>query len=148
LFSSRGPSPWEEIKPEIAAGKKVLIAAHGNSLRALVKHLDNISKEDIVSLNIPTGIPLVYELDENRLLKKTTHADQAAYVNDHWVLSNVTSIIAGFSRKNTPKIFLLRTPINDTPNDRLESLRWNVTIPIYMFRQVCTCVRKNVSRNI
>ena len=57
---------WNEtIAPQIKAGKKVLIAAHGNSLRALVKHLDNISNEEIVSLNIPTGTPLVYELDKN-----------------------------------------------------------------------------------
>ncbi|MCR9076764.1 MAG: 2,3-diphosphoglycerate-dependent phosphoglycerate mutase [bacterium] len=55
----------EEIAPKIRAGKRVLIAAHGNSLRALVKHLDNISDDDIVSLNIPTGMPLVYKLDEN-----------------------------------------------------------------------------------
>lgn len=57
---------WEEgIKPDLAAGKTVLVAAHGNSLRALVKYLDDISDEDIVGLNIPTGQPLVYELDEN-----------------------------------------------------------------------------------
>lgn len=57
---------WHEtIAPTIKSGKKVLIAAHGNSLRALVKYLDNISEEEIVSLNIPTGIPLVYELDKN-----------------------------------------------------------------------------------
>ena len=47
------------------SGKRVIIAAHGNSLRALVKYLDKISDEKIVGLNIPTGIPLVYELDEN-----------------------------------------------------------------------------------
>jgi 2,3-bisphosphoglycerate-dependent phosphoglycerate mutase len=51
------------IAPAISAGQRVLIAAHGNSLRALVKYLDNISEQDIVELNIPTGIPLVYELD-------------------------------------------------------------------------------------
>jgi len=57
---------WHEtIAPAIKSGKKVLIAAHGNSLRALVKYLDNIPEEEIVSLNIPTGIPLVYELDSN-----------------------------------------------------------------------------------
>ena len=57
---------WHEtVTPEITAGKKVLVSAHGNSLRALVKHLDNISDENIVNLNIPTGIPLVYELDEH-----------------------------------------------------------------------------------
>ena len=56
---------WHEtIAPAIESGQRVLIAAHGNSLRALVKYLDNISEEDIVELNIPTGIPLVYELDD------------------------------------------------------------------------------------
>ena len=59
------PYYQEEIAPKIKAGKRILIAAHGNSLRALVKYLDTISDEDIVSRNIPTGIPLVYELDEN-----------------------------------------------------------------------------------
>ena len=55
---------WEStIAPEIKAGKKVLIAAHGNSLRALVKYLDNVSDEEIVNLNIPTGVPLVYNLN-------------------------------------------------------------------------------------
>jgi 2,3-bisphosphoglycerate-dependent phosphoglycerate mutase len=54
---------WHEsIAPRIAAGQRVMIAAHGNSLRALVKYLDGISDEAIVELNIPTGIPLVYEL--------------------------------------------------------------------------------------
>jgi 2,3-bisphosphoglycerate-dependent phosphoglycerate mutase len=53
------------IVPDLEAGKTVLIAAHGNSLRALVKYLDDMSDEDVVGLNIPTGIPLVYELDEN-----------------------------------------------------------------------------------
>ena len=57
---------WEEgIKPDLAANKVVLIAAHGNSLRALVKYLDGISDEEISGLNIPTGQPLVYELDED-----------------------------------------------------------------------------------
>jgi 2,3-bisphosphoglycerate-dependent phosphoglycerate mutase len=57
---------WHEtIAPTIKAGKKVIIVAHGNSLRALVKYLDNISEEEIVELNIPTGVPLVYELDQN-----------------------------------------------------------------------------------
>jgi len=54
-----------EIAPKIKAGKRIIIAAHGNSLRALVKYLDNISDEDIVHRNIPTGIPLVYELDDD-----------------------------------------------------------------------------------
>ena len=57
---------WEStITPELSAGKRVLITAHGNSLRALVKHLDGISDEAIAELNIPTGIPLVYELDDS-----------------------------------------------------------------------------------
>jgi len=57
---------WEEtIAPVVKSGQRVLIAAHGNSLRALVKYLDNISDDEIVELNIPTGIPLVYELDKD-----------------------------------------------------------------------------------
>jgi 2,3-bisphosphoglycerate-dependent phosphoglycerate mutase len=63
---------WNDaIAPEIRAGKQVLIAAHGNSLRALVKFLDDISDADIVELNIPTGIPLIYELDAD--LKPVRH---------------------------------------------------------------------------
>jgi 2,3-bisphosphoglycerate-dependent phosphoglycerate mutase len=57
------PYWYDAIVPDLAAGRTVLIAAHGNSLRALVKHLDGISDSDIAELNIPTGIPLVYELD-------------------------------------------------------------------------------------
>ena len=57
---------WEnEISKDLVSGKTVLVTAHGNSLRALVKHLDGISDADIAELNIPTGIPLVYRLDEN-----------------------------------------------------------------------------------
>jgi 2,3-bisphosphoglycerate-dependent phosphoglycerate mutase len=56
---------WHEtIAPAVREGKKVLIVAHGNSLRALVKYLDNVSEQDIIELNIPTGMPLVYELDD------------------------------------------------------------------------------------
>lgn len=63
---------WHEvIAPKIKEGKKIIITAHGNSLRALVKYLDHVSEEDIVSLNIPTGVPLIYELDEN--LKPVRH---------------------------------------------------------------------------
>ncbi|AFK07469.1 MULTISPECIES: 2,3-diphosphoglycerate-dependent phosphoglycerate mutase [Mesotoga] len=63
---------WKnEISTQIKSGKKVLIVAHGNSLRALVKYLDNIPDEEIVGLNIPTGIPLVYELDDG--LKPIKH---------------------------------------------------------------------------
>ncbi len=57
---------WDEtIAPSIRAGRRVLVAAHGNSLRALIMHLDNVSDDDIVHLNIPTGQPLVYELDKD-----------------------------------------------------------------------------------
>jgi 2,3-bisphosphoglycerate-dependent phosphoglycerate mutase len=63
---------WENtIAPEIKAGKNLVIAAHGNSLRALVKYLDNMSEEEILKLNIPTGVPLVYELDAD--LKPIKH---------------------------------------------------------------------------
>ena len=69
---------WENtIAPEIKAGKKVLIAAHGNSLRALIKHLDNMSEDEILKFNVPTGIPLVYELDENlKPIKRYFLADE------------------------------------------------------------------------
>ena len=57
---------WHEtIAPEIKAGQRIIIAAHGNSLRALVKYLDDLSEEEVLKLNIPTGMPLVYELDED-----------------------------------------------------------------------------------
>jgi 2,3-bisphosphoglycerate-dependent phosphoglycerate mutase len=59
------------MAPAIKAGKQIVVAAHGNSIRALIKYLDNISEEDIVNLNIPNGIPLVYELDAN--LKPIKH---------------------------------------------------------------------------
>jgi 2,3-bisphosphoglycerate-dependent phosphoglycerate mutase len=61
----------EQIAPAIKSGKRVLIAAHGNSIRALIKYLDNVSEEDIVKVEIPTGVPLVYELDED--LKPIKH---------------------------------------------------------------------------
>ncbi|HVS25979.1 MAG TPA: 2,3-diphosphoglycerate-dependent phosphoglycerate mutase [Burkholderiales bacterium] len=69
---------WNEtIAPAVKAGRKVIIVAHGNSLRALVKYLDNVSDEEIVELNIPTGIPLVYELDDRlRPLKSYYLGDQ------------------------------------------------------------------------
>jgi len=63
---------WHEtIAPAIKNGKEILISAHGNSLRALVKYLDNVSEEEIVTLNIPTGVPLIYELDDD--LKPIKH---------------------------------------------------------------------------
>ena len=65
------PAWNDSIAPSIKSGKRVLIAAHGNSIRALIKYLDGISDSDIVNLNIPNGIPLVYELDAN--LKPIRH---------------------------------------------------------------------------
>ena len=70
---------WHEvIVPEINAGATPLIVAHGNSLRALVKHLDGLSEEEIVALNIPTGIPLVYELDANLVPVNSRYLGDAA----------------------------------------------------------------------
>ncbi|MFK7956541.1 MAG: 2,3-diphosphoglycerate-dependent phosphoglycerate mutase [Lysobacterales bacterium] len=70
------PYYQQHIEPQIRAGKTVLIAAHGNSLRALVKHLDGMSDGDVVKYNIPTGMPLVYELDEN------LHATGSRFLGD------------------------------------------------------------------
>jgi 2,3-bisphosphoglycerate-dependent phosphoglycerate mutase len=71
---------WHEvIAPQVKAGKKVVITAHGNSLRALVKYLDNLSEEEVLKLNIPTGVPLVYELDAHlKPLKHYYLGDQEA----------------------------------------------------------------------
>jgi 2,3-bisphosphoglycerate-dependent phosphoglycerate mutase len=81
---------WHEtIAPAVAAGQRVLIAAHGNSLRALIKYLDNISDKDIVDLNIPTGIPLVYELDDQ--LKPINHF----YLGDPEAIRRATEAVAG-----------------------------------------------------
>lgn len=69
----------EVIRPDIDAGKRVLIAAHGNSLRALVKYFENLSDEEIISVNIPTGVPLVYEFDDDmNFLNKYYLGDQEA----------------------------------------------------------------------
>ncbi len=65
------PAWHEVIAPKILEGKKVVIVAHGNSLRALIKYLDNVSEEEIIALNVPTGVPLVYELDSD--LKPINH---------------------------------------------------------------------------
>ncbi len=80
---------WHEtIAPDIAAGKKVLIAAHGNSLRALVKYLDNVPESEIVELNIPTGIPLVY------LLNDDLQPLQTFYLGDPEAVKNATAAVA------------------------------------------------------
>jgi 2,3-bisphosphoglycerate-dependent phosphoglycerate mutase len=81
---------WNQaIAPDIAAGKRVLVAAHGNSLRALVKYLDGLSAEEIVELNIPTGIPLVYELEDD--LKPI----RRYYLGDPEKLAKATASVAG-----------------------------------------------------
>jgi len=84
---------WNEsIAPALRAGRQVLIAAHGNSLRALIKHLDNVSEEDIVNMNIPTGQPLVYELDES--LKPIKHY----YLADPAVIEAAMAAVAAQGR--------------------------------------------------
>ena len=81
---------WEQaIVPDLRAGQRLVLAAHGNSLRALVKHLDGISEKDIVELNIPTGIPLVYELDEQ--LRPIRHY----YLGDPEAIAKATAAVAG-----------------------------------------------------
>lgn len=85
---------WKvKIAPVIKEGKRVLIVAHGNSLRALVKYLDNLSDDEIINLNIPTGIPLVYELDDN--LKSIRHY----YLGDEEKVKKATEAV-----KNQTKI--------------------------------------------
>jgi 2,3-bisphosphoglycerate-dependent phosphoglycerate mutase len=85
---------WREtIAPDVKAGRRVLIAAHGNSLRALVKYLDNISDQDIVGLNIPTGIPLVYELDDDLAPIRNY------YLGDPEAVKRATEAVAGQLRK-------------------------------------------------
>ena len=80
---------WEgTIAPMVKSGKRVLITAHGNSLRALVKYFDNIPENEIVELNIPTGIPLVYELDEN--LKPIKHY----YLGDQEEIQKAAAAVA------------------------------------------------------
>lgn len=81
---------WHEvIAPAVHSGKKAIIAAHGNSLRALVKYLDAVPDNDIVGLNIPTGIPLVYELDDN--LKPLKHY----YLGDVAEIEKAVQKVAG-----------------------------------------------------
>ena len=78
----------DEIAPDIKAGKKVLITAHGNSIRALIKYLEDMSEEEILKLNIPTGQPLVYELDEN--LKPIRHY----YLGDQEAIAAALAAVA------------------------------------------------------
>lgn len=87
---------WHEtIAPVVKSGQRVLIAAHGNSLRALVKYLDNVSDDEIVGLNIPTGIPLVYELDDD--LKPIRHF----YLGDPEAIKKATEAVAGQLQKKS-----------------------------------------------
>ena len=82
------PHWHNEIAPAVKAGQRVIVAAHGNSLRALVKYLDNISEDEIIGLNIPTGIPLVYELDAD--LKPIKHY----YLGDPEAIAKATQAVA------------------------------------------------------
>ncbi len=80
---------WHEtVAPAVATGARVIITAHGNSLRALVKHLDGISDEDIAGLNIPTGIPLVYELTDD------LQATRSYYLGDEAAIRKATRAVA------------------------------------------------------
>lgn len=73
---------WKEnIVPQIKAGGRIIIAAHGNSLRALIKHLDEISDQDILNCNIPTGVPLIYELDDNLKPARSYYLGDQAEIN-------------------------------------------------------------------
>ena len=86
---------WNDrIVPQLEAGKQVLVASHGNSLRAMVKHLDDVSDEDIVGRNIPTGIPLVYELEED-----LTPAG-SFYLGDPEGVRKATQAVADQTRKS------------------------------------------------
>jgi 2,3-bisphosphoglycerate-dependent phosphoglycerate mutase len=87
---------WKEtIAPDVESGKRVIIAAHGNSLRALVKYLDDVSDDDIVGLNIPTGIPLVYELEDD--LSPIRHY----YLGDPEKVKAATSAVASQLEKKS-----------------------------------------------
>lgn len=89
------PAWHEQIAPAVKSGKRVLIVAHGNSLRALVKYLDDISDQDIVGLNIPTGMPLVYELDEQ--LKPIKHC----YLGDPEKVKAAMEAVAAQGKKKS-----------------------------------------------
>ena len=86
---------WEgTIAPQIKSGKQVLIAAHGNSLRALIKYLDGVSEEEIIGMNVPTGMPLVYDLDEN--LKPTNRQ----YLGDPEKVAKAMETVANQEKQN------------------------------------------------
>ena len=83
----------EVIKKDMSEGKRVLIAAHGNSLRALVKYFDGLSNDEIVSVNIPTGVPLVYEFDED------FHAVRHYYLGDQDEINAKMQAVANQGKK-------------------------------------------------
>ena len=90
---------WHErLVPELAAGRRVLIAAHGNSLRALVKHLDGMSDDEIAGVNIPTGVPLVYRLDDE------LHPVSRAYLGDPDEVSRAMEAVAAQGRAGAETI--------------------------------------------
>lgn len=89
------PYWYDSIVPDLRRGGPVIVVAHGNSLRALVKHLDRISDDDIASLNIPTGIPLVYELDES--LQRTT----SYYLGDAQAAAVAAAAVEAQARQGT-----------------------------------------------
>ena len=72
------PYWYDALVPDLRTGQTVMVAAHGNSLRALVKHLDGMSDEEVVKLNIPTGVPLVYELDDDMVVESKEYLDPEA----------------------------------------------------------------------
>ena len=78
----------KEIKPALKEGKKILITAHGNSLRALVKYLNNMSDNEIMGINIPTGVPLVYELDDD------LNTNKHYYLGDEEEIRKATEAVA------------------------------------------------------
>jgi 2,3-bisphosphoglycerate-dependent phosphoglycerate mutase len=85
---------WNDtIVPKLKEGKRIIVCAHGNSLRAIVKHLDSVSDKDIVNLNIPTGIPLVYELDDR------LNAIRHYYLGDEEKIKRATEKVAGQLRR-------------------------------------------------
>jgi 2,3-bisphosphoglycerate-dependent phosphoglycerate mutase len=87
---------WHEtIAPTVRSGKRVIVAAHGNSLRGLVKYLDNVSDHDIVELNIPTGIPLAYDLDDD--LKPLRHY----YLGDPEAIARAAQAVADQAKRQT-----------------------------------------------
>ncbi|OYW25651.1 MAG: phosphoglyceromutase, partial [Methyloversatilis sp. 12-65-5] len=100
-----------EIVPQIKSGKNVLIVAHGNSLRALIKYLDNVSEQDILGLNIPTAQPLVYELDND--LKPIRHY----YLGDQEAIKAAIDAVANQSRAVPQR---QRPPIPDTDEAQTE----------------------------